>query len=93
MEKQRSYDPTKHKHKNFVYRCKYRYDDDRPNRGMTRLGRLGKEIPGRLRSGGAKALIGRCILINHGNRRCLYEDKDHLSCPISIHPKSKRQSL
>lgn len=85
------YDPTKKQHNEYRHKCKFRYDDVRPNRGKTRLGRLGKESPSKIGSGGAKALIGRCRFKKHGNRKCTFPELDHFTCPFSPHPKKKKK--
>lgn len=87
------YDPTKKSYHNHKYKCIFRYDDVRPNRGKTRLGRLGKENPEKVGSGGSKSLIGRCRLINRGNRKCLFPESDHLSCKVSTAKKHKHKAM
>jgi hypothetical protein len=69
--------------KEFSHECIYRYDDKRPDRGTMKKDKSKDE--------GESALIGRCSLIKHGNRKCLFPEKDHLKCRISIAEKPKKK--
>lgn len=82
---------NKKKHKKFNKKCKFRYDDIRPNMGECRTARLAPENPRNPNSGGARALADRCVLKDSGNRRCLFLDKTHITCPFSNAKKHKRK--
>lgn len=63
----------------FKSNCKFRYDEERPDRGAG---------PGRgAKEGGEKALRNRCQLINWGKRKCPYPEATDRTCPIG---KGKR---
>lgn len=59
----------------FKTNCKYRYDEERPNRG---------DGPGRgAKDGGENALVNRCTLRKWGNRRCQYPAESDKRCTIA----------
>ncbi len=74
----------------FNYLCKFRYDEDRPNRGQegAKLAgkNMGKENPKNKTSGGGRALLGRCI--NTG-RKCIFPNMTHTECKLSNIKKHK----
>lgn len=88
---ERGYDPNKKNYRIYGKSCVYRYDDVRPNRGTSRKDHTGNENPEKSNSGGHKALTDRCQLINTGNRKCLFPNETHLTCPISTHKKPQTQ--
>ncbi len=66
------------------YACIHRYDEIRPNRGALKKEPSQKDIREMTKlRGGNTALLGRCDLINFGNRKCLFPNSDHTSCPLA----------
>ena len=63
------------KERTYEDNCKFRYDEYR--KGDTKKG------------SGEHTLQQRCILIKHGNRKCIFVDKTHKDCPISTTKKHK----
>jgi len=71
--------------------CPNRYDEIRPDRGVFHgHGGLRQEPPPKdleasLKgaSGGEGSLLGRCRLITHGSRACLFDGYSEKECPIA----------